>query len=1083
MSLSRTAVLSLLLAGAAFSQTASSLIQGIVTDNSGAVVPQARISAVMTGTDATYTTVTNADGNFVLPSVRPGVYSIAAEHPSFRKALRSGVLIEINQRARVDLVLQVGDVKETVSVSADTTTVDTFSASINEVVDSRRIVDLPLNGRQALQLQALLPGAIVATGGQPASLIALNTNLAFAINGSRASASSYSLDGGLNMDMYNNLPTAFPNPDALQEFSILENNYSAAYGRDAGAVVNMVTKSGSNDYHGTVYEFLRNDVLNTRNFFAVGKPPLRKNQFGANLGGPIVHDRTFLFLAYEGNRERRGITNSGSVVPTALERQGDFSQTKLPAGRYIGDPNTVTPANLNGTPFPNNIIPAGRLDPVALKFASDFLPLPNSAGNTLSYNLSIPYTDDQFVGRFDHNLSDRSRLMLRYFYDDNRYLNNDALLAFNSAYDWATHSATLSHTFTLSPTTNNIATFTFNRNTFIRSPLATGPDKNWASLGCVSCVELHPTAIPTDWNISVNNGVGIRSSTAFFSYMQNFQFIDTLSKSVGNHLFTMGGDIAKVRRNGREYFDSAPVFSFDGSRSGSTSGYADFFLGVPLNVVQNTILQSWTGKWTPALYFQDDWKISRRLTLNLGVRWSPFLTVTEKNNRLAAFRPGEQSKIYPTAPTGLVFPGDAGIDTGIVPPRWNHFEPRFGFAWDPFGDGKTSVRGGYGVFFDTLRLVAINGQPTRQPFSVGTTLSNPFSLSNPYLGNQNIVSALLSYVQGVPPGATNYQFLSPVTANSIDPNFTTGYMQQWNFNVQRDLWKGLVVTGAYVGSKGTKFQILEQANPAPYIPGQSTAGNIDARRIHQPFGLIEQLEANGNSTYHSFQLSWKKRFAAGYSILGSYVFSKFIDMVADDGHGATSPSGTDPFNWFYDRGISDYNVTHRFVTSFIWEVPILRNGRGWRRAVLGGWQLNGIVTLQSGAPFSVIAGTNRSLTGGAGDRADLLGPVATYGGRPRGQFIQKYFDTSMFALPALGTYGTAGRNILTGPGLANFDAAAFKNFRVTERKTFEFRWEVFNTLNRPNFGNPTGSFTSPNFGRITTAKDPRIMQAALKFIF
>jgi len=502
MSSPRAAVLALLASSFAFAQTSSSLIQGTITDPSGAGVPNARVVATLANTDTNYSTATNDSGNYVIPDLRPGEYSISAEAPAFKRSVRTGVVIEVNQHARVDLTLEVGDVKESVRVSADVTNVDTYTASINETVDSHRVEDLPLNGRQALQLQQLLPGVVLAAQGQAASFIALNTNLTFSINGTRPSASLYMLDGAINMDMYNNTPAAFPNPDALQEFSIQTTNYTAVLGGTPGAAVNMVTKSGSNAYHGELYEFLRNTDLNARNFFAAGIPPLHKNQFGANGGGPIRRNKIFFFGAYEGNRQRQPVTSAGNVVPTALERQGNFSQSKLPTGPVL-DP-------LTNLPFPGNVIPTTRLDPVALKFAAAFLPLPNLGTNQFNYTLSIPYTDDQGTGRLDYNFSDRSRLMLRYLYDDYRYLNNDALLAFNSGYDWATHNAAISHQFSFNATTNNIATFTFNRNTFIRSPLATDP-ASWAAMGCVSCVVLHPDSVPTDWNLSVTGGVGIRS--------------------------------------------------------------------------------------------------------------------------------------------------------------------------------------------------------------------------------------------------------------------------------------------------------------------------------------------------------------------------------------------------------------------------------------------------------------------------------------------------------------------------------------------------------------------------------------------
>ena len=1083
MSLNRfTAVIALFPIIAA-AQTSTALIQGTVSDASGAPVVNARVTATLANTDTNYNTISNERGDYVLPNVRPGEYTISAEAASFKRSVRTNVVIEVNQRAHIDFALQVGEVKESVQVSADITNVDTFSAAINETVDQRRVVDLPLNGRQALQLQTLLPGVVPAAQGQAASFIAVNTNLTFSINGTRPSASLYTLDGALNMDMYNNTPAAFPNPDALQEFSIQTNNYTAVVGGTPGAAVNMVTKSGSNAYHGTLYEFFRNDHLNTRNFFAAGKPPLRKNQVGGNFSGPAIHNKTFYFGAYETNRERRGITSSGAVVPTALERRGDFSQSRLSAGP-IKDP-------LTGQAFPGNIIPTDRLDPVAQKFASNFLPLPNLSTNALTYNLSIPYIDDQFTGRLDHNFSDRNHLMLRYFFDDFRYTNNDALIDFNSAYNWATHNAAISHQYTFSPTTTNTATLTFNRNTFIRSPNKTGKAESWAALGCVSCVVVHPDDVPTDWNISISGGVGIRSSTAFYSYMQNYQFIDSFNKNIGGHLLTVGGSMVSARRNGREYFNSSPVFSFDGTRTGSGNGYADFFIGLPITVTQNTILQSWTSKLVPSLFFADDWKVSRKLTLNLGLRWEPYRPLHERNNRLTAFRPGQQSQKFPNAPKGLMFAGDPGVPDAIIDSEWIKFAPRFGLAFDPKGDGKTSIRAGYGIFYDTPRLVPYNSYPTRQPFSVGTTLSNPYSLSDPYRGAQNIVSALLKFVGGVPAGDTSYQFVTPITASDIDPGFTNGYVQQWNFNVQREVVKDFVATSAYVGSKGTHLQIPEEINGAPFVAGTcgsaacSTSGNVNQRRLYQPYAGILSLVSNGNSTYHAMQLGLKKRFGAGYSILASYTWSKFIDMIADDGHGATGVITTNPFNWNFDRAVSDNNYPQRFTTSFLWELPFYRGGKGPAAAFLGGWQLNGIFIAQSGGQFSVSAGTNRSLSGGAGDRADLIGsgPVDTYGDQSRAQFTRKYFDTSRFALPALGTFGTAGRNILRGPGYQNVDLSMFKSFRVTERTSLAFRWEVFNLLNRPNFGNPSGNFSSGTFGQITSAKDPRIMQVGLKLLF
>ncbi len=772
----------------AWSQTTSALIFGTVSDSSGAVVAGASVKATKTDTQVTQIVATNSDGNYVFPGLAPGAYSVSCEQKGFRGFVREGVLLEVNQRARVDIALQIGEAREMVSVQGDITNVDTFSSTVKEVVDPKRMVDLPLNGRRSLQLQNLLAGAVQTRPFQAASLIALNTDMSFSVNGARPNASSFFLDGGINMDTYNNLATAFPNPDALQEFSILQNSYNAVQGRNAGVVVNMVTKSGTNNLHGTLYEFLRNDKLNTRNFFSIGKPPLKKNQFGGTVGGPVMlpkyngRDRTFFFFSYEANRERNGTTRSDIRLPSVLERRGDFSQTALPAGRAVADPATVTATAPQGIPFPNNIIPTSRLDPVAQKFSAAFFPASNLPGNFYSYNFSVPLVDDQVTMKLDHSFGTKNKASLRWFYDDNRRLQNEALESFNSEFNWTTHNATLNDTHLFSPNVVNSFTFTLNRNTFIRGPLANNVS-NWDALGCVSCPYLAPSSVPPDWQVQIANGFGVRVSTAFYSYMQNYQVVDNLSLTKGNHLMTLGGDIAKVRRNGREYYQVSPTFVFDGLRSGAAYGYADFFLGVPRSVFQNSPLRSNPHKWTPFLYFQDDWKISRKLTLNLGVRWEPYFPVVEERDELTAFRPGQQSTVLPLAPQGLLFPGDTGISRGIVGHSFKKFSPRFGFAYDPFGDGKTSIRGGYGVFYDTLRIVGVNGYSTSQPFSLGITTFDPYSLTDPYRNAPEIPSRLVAYGAATQESRKRTTFVPQVVANSVDPNFTTGYMQQWNLSV------------------------------------------------------------------------------------------------------------------------------------------------------------------------------------------------------------------------------------------------------------------------------------------------------------
>jgi hypothetical protein len=1072
----------------------NAVIFGTVTDQSGAAIAHAEVTATNEATGVAETVKSNDAAYYVFPNLRPGSYKITGRMAGFQTIERPGVVVEVERRTRVDLGMQVGEVKQVLEVQGSVTTVDTLTSTIKDVVDSHRMDDLPLNGRNALSLQGILPGAIQMGAGAAATGIAVNTNMVFSVNGARASQSAYVLDSGLNMDMYNNVPAAFPNPDALQEFSILQNSYSAVNGRDAGAVVTMVTKSGTNHLHGVLYDFLRNNDFDARNFFSPQVSPLHRNQFGGNIGGPVLlphyngRDRTFFFFAFESTRQVLGQTSSSTVVPTDLERQGNFSQSFV-HGKLItvAPPNTVTPQNPTGVPYPNNIIPTSQLDPVALNFTKAFLPLPNHAGNVYTYNLSLPTNDNQVVAKIDHSISNANKLSIRYFWDDDFNVTNYAVPAFNGTNDWVTHNVTLNDTHIFTPSLINAAALTVARNNFYRAPEVTSP-ANWTALGCTStCVPLAPPNVPTDWILGINGGLGLGIATNYLSHMMNYQFIDTISWTKGNHLLQFGGDIAKVRRNGRENFETDPSFSFNGLATGPSGyGYADFYSGAAASVYQNSPIASWQYKWTPFLYAQDDWRITRNLTLNLGVRWEPYVTVRDAYGENTAFRPGQQSTVYPLAPLGYLFPGDKGIDgLGVVPNRYARFSPRFGFAYDPFGDGKTSIRGGYGVFSDTIQLVTLNSNPTSQPFSYGLTTYN-VQLSNPYGNNLQSLQFLETY-QGAtaitPQQRATKVFYLPLTMMSMNPNFTSAYVQQWNINLQRELWRKFVVTVAYLGNKGTHLHVSQQVNPGVYIPGQSTTGNVDSRRIYPGYQTIESIQSTASSNYHSLQVNWNRRFEGGFTVLGSYVFSKAIDLESNDGNSGLASQASDPFDWNRDRGLASFNVKHRFVTSFIWQLPLFRGSKGLERAFLGGWSLNGILTLQTGIPFSVTTGVDRSLSGVGQDRADLLGPAATYNNRSVSSKVADYFDTTAFAMPALGTFGTSGRNILTGPGMQNFDSGVFKETRIGETRRFEIRLEVFNTLNRANFLNPTAALSSSNFGRILSARDPRIMQLAAKFYF
>jgi hypothetical protein len=1072
-------------------QSASSTIFGTVTDSTGSAVVRADLTATSEATGVAEKVSSNSDGYYIFPDLRPAAYRITCTAAGFQTTQRTGLVLEVGRSARVDLTLQVGDLKQVVEVQGSVSTVDTLTSTVKDVVDSNRMDDLPLNGRNALQLQGLLPGAIQMGSGAAATTIALNTNMVFSVNGTRASQSAYMLDGGLDMDMYNNVPAAFPNPDALQEFSMLQNTYSAVTGRDAGAVITMVTKSGTNQLHGEGYDFVRNFRMDSRNFFSPSVSPLHRNQFGGNVGGPIVlphfngRDRTFFFVAYEGTRQEQGLTSSSTVVPTALEREGNFSQSTVHGKPItVAPPSTVTAANPNGTPYAGDILPS--VDPVATAFTNAFLPppTPGVAGNIYVYNLSVPTDDNQVVVKVDHSISNANHLSVRYFWDNYYNLTNYSVPAFNGTFRWITYNAAINDVHSFTPTLVNSLNVTVAKNNFFRKPQVTTP-ANWADLGCTSCVALAPT--PTDWILSIANGFGVGIATNYMSHMMNYHVTDTLSWTKGNHLIQFGGDLAKVRRNGRENFDTDVGYSFNGLLTGSYGyGFADFYSGAAVSIYQNSPIASWQYKWTPFLYAQDDWRITHKLTLNLGVRWEPYITVRDAYGEDTAFRPGLQSTIYPHAPLGYLFPGDPGVDgIGIVPNRLIRFSPRVGFAYDPWGNGKTSIRGAYGIFSDTIQLVTLNSNPTSQPFSYGLTTYN-VSLDNPYANSLQNLNFLVNY-QGAtnitPAGRQTKAFYLPMPIMDMNPNFTSAYVQQWNLSVQRELWRKFVVSVGYIGNKGTHLHVSNQINPGIYIPGASTTTNIDSRRPWQGYQTIESIQSTAYSTYNSLQVNWNRRFQGGFTLLGSYVYSRAIDLESNDGNSGLASQATDPFDWNFDKGLAGFNVEHRFVNSFIWNLPIFRGSKGVERALLGGWSVNGILTLQTGIPFSCMAGTDRSFSGIGLDRCNGIGPIQTYNNESHANRIKEYFNTASFTAPPLGTFGTSGRDIMTGPGFQNLDAGLFKDFHFSESRKLEIRWEVFNSTNHPDFGNPNATYSSSNSGKILTAGNPRIMQLAGKFYF
>jgi hypothetical protein len=1054
------AILAALACSSAFTQSTGA-ITGSVQDSTGAVVPSVIVVVVHEQTSQRFETTSDDQGRFSYPRLAVGNYRLEAARQGFKRFVSETIRLDADQTRQASIVFQVGNTTETVEVTGAVSLIETIGGTIRETVDQKRINELPLNGRNALQLQLLVPGAVPGI----APNTSLGQNDAVSINGSRGLSNNYLLDGADNNDPQLNVAALVPNPDTLEEFSILTNNYSAEYGRGSGAVVNAITKAGTNQFHGSLWEFVRNDAFDSRNFFSLVVPKLRRNQFGGAVGGPVLlpgiyngRDRTFFFASYEGLRERRAGTVSNLVVPTELERMGNFSQS----ARKPIDPQTRAA-------FPGDIIPSNRFDPAAKKFLDILIPLPNASGGRHIFNSPFSQDRNQIVARIDHHIGSGHRVYGRYFSDRDKELNTAGLPILQSDVNFKTSNVMANYTWTISPTLLNTMQFSFGQVDLNRGPLPVLDGVTYENLGVNirSDTPQYPTnfrgSVTGFWNMNQDNLVTIDRRT--------YQFQDNASYIRGGHMIKFGGEYRRASSDRNTANLTDPQFAFDGRYA--TNAFADFILGLPNRMDQGSLRVNAVRAPAYALYFQDDWKIRSNFSLTFGLRYEPLIAFYDANDRVAVFRDGRQSTVYPLAPRGLLFVGDEGVSRGGAPTDLNNLGPRAGFAWSP--TSKLSIRGAYGIFYETPAIHQLSAFANTQPFSAQVQVNQPFSFSDPYRGRVNP----FPYTPPVSDAdRRQFAFLRPVViGETVDQDLATGYMQQWNFSLQRETFQGIVVTGAYVGSKGTRLPIQRQINPALFATGATTA-NIDQRRVYAPdFGNIPNYESGGFSTYHSMQLSLNKRFSHGYSVLANYTWSKSIDNVSTDTQGAVQ----DSTNLTPEKARSDFDVRHRFVTSFLWEIPSPKAGIA--RWVLGGWQINGILSISSGTPFNVVSGTDRALVGGGSQRPNLVGDPHLDSGRSRAEKIARYFNTGAFALPAVGSFGNSGRNTMSGPSSYNLDSSLFKMIPIGETVRLQFRAEFFNTLNHANLSNPVANISSATVGQILSASSPRILQFGLRLTF
>lgn len=1255
-------VLGLCCAAQLFAQGTGGRILGRVSDPSGAVLSGAKVIATNDATGITHDALTNDTGDYVFPDLPVGTYSLTFDLTGFKKAVRHGMTLDVNQVITLNMTMQLGEAQEVVDVTSEAPLVETSSTQLGAVVNNRSVNELPLNARDTYQFLQLQPGVQSQLGSSGGTFYGSDDAGAVSVNGGRGRANNFSVNGGDANDAFVNLPTIQPTPDAIEEFRVISNTFDAEYGRNSGAVVNVVTKSGTNQWHGDIYEYFRNTVLNAQGFFNTVKPQENQNQFGGTFGGPLKKDRTFFFTSYEGRRVRQGISGQTVYVPTPQERTGDFSNDatfgggitdQFTADALNGRPGCTSAINALGgaTPaanvawnniFPTNVIPSACQDPVAVDLLR-FVPGANRPDGSYQAVPVQSERQDQFTVRIDHHINSRQNFSFYYYYtDDNQlqpFYNFQASGAnvpgFGAKVGSRYQQYNPSHTWTISNSVVNEARFTYMREgqlTF-QHPQNTGSiqascssaaaqavcfngtsDSNVGPTSIVGQLGTSPqygitTGLPSDHTgvpfVSVGGGFAIGNGWEgeLPQVGNSFMWADNLTWVKGNHTAKFGADVRRDRFDQTLYYNVSGQFTFNSTTENSivsSTDYPGYLLGLDDSYTQGAAQRENVRTTGLYLFAQDSWKINPSLTLNYGLRWELDTPLTDVLHHVQTFRPGQNSTVYPcmltaaeqasfgvstcaqagVEPTGLVVPGDKGVQAGLTQTYYKAFAPRIGIAYSPnftsgalgklFGaNGKTSIRSGWGLFYNPMEQLVLEQFGAEPPFGGSTYLPATF-LNTPFIAQTGTVSpnpfnGILNPAPGTPQDWSSFRPM--LLYGDFQPHMRTQYTAQYNLTLQRELARDLVLQLGYVGSQGhrllashdinaanpqTCLDIIALANnnaasvnsyglPAtcgPFLEDNqysvtlpATNGTLLPNGFHLPNGQIVQSAGqtlnlvglrpysspNCNpltsvgcpldqvpvftnifaedtiaaSAYNSFQASLEKRFSHGIQMQAAYTFSKSLDWAS------SFEETVNPFNYKASRALSLFNSAQRFVINYVWDLPV-RKYSGFAGKVLDDWQLSGIIQLQSGFPIRIQTQDDNELISslfflGAG-APQLHGPlqivdpkvVQTFNTYNYGPVSGHYYlnaSATKFTDPTLGTFATTPRSICCGPGEDEWDITVSKKIAVTEAKYFQFRADVFNLFNKTQFVNPDGNFSDSTFGQVQQARDPRLVQFALKFYF
>jgi len=1106
----------LVLGSSAFSQTAGTAsVQGSVSDPTGAFIGNATITFTSTETGATRNATTDANGLYSLPNVAVGPYTLTVAAKGFEGYTQRGAL-EVGNNLQISPVMKIGSSTEHVEVQASSAALDTETSTFKQVIDQQRITELPLNGRQATQLILVSGGAVTSPTGDLVGSKTYASSTVIAVAGSQGNYNNYVLDGGTNTDTFTNTNLPYPFPDALREFSVESNSLPARNGLHPGSLVNVVTNSGTNQWHGTVFEFIRNNYLNATSFFSTTKDTLHRNQFGGTFGGHVVKDKLFFFGGYQGTREKQATNAASSCLPTAAELTGDFSQQPTSgscarATATVTDP--VTGVNISAT----RKVPTTSISPQAIAL-SKLLPLSqaNSIG-LVQIALAAINSEDQYVGRVDYTYSQRNNAFFRFFVTNYKapafYSPTNLLLTTTAGNDERVMNYTLGETFIITPKIVNTFHGTFARRRDNRGPTAGGI--NATAVG----VNFYPY-VPADFRLTVSSGFSIGCGTCspgfFNTYTEDFS--DDVDYLRGKHQIAFGGEFLRTAQNSNAGYLQNGSFSFSGILSGEPM--VDFITGQQNAFSQSRAQQTAYRQSIFGLYLQDTWHATPSMTLMGGLRWEPYMVPIDQQGRgsifsQSAFDASQKSSKYPNAPAGSFYYGDTGVKKSFANNHIAQFSPRVGITYDPGNNGKMVIRAGGAIMYDTPGLFATQRMTSNPPYVNEIDQTGQISFANPYS----------SY-----PGGNPYPGVFPPTSTSP---FPTGSLfivipssphppvvNQWTASVQRDLGAGWNLSVNYLGNKNTHLWVGTSLNPSVYIAGTSTGVNGSCGALTTTTGLpasgqpcsstkntaqrtrlalanytngsgynvgMTLLDDGANSSYHGVIAAIQHRMSHNYSFLANYTYSHCISPSDANGD-VTGGVYENPYNKRMDRANCGYDIRHIFNTTMVAQSHF-NSLHGIAGALVNDWQIAPLIRILSGAPLNVTTGTDNSLNGVLLDRPNLLSRAAVYSGTKITSLAtgnRQYLSAKSagaFAANSTGTFGNLGRNAFRQPNYYDVDASVSRRFPIHDQIAFNLRFEGFNIFNHPNFNGFTTALNSGTFGYATSAQAPRIFQAAAKITF